>query len=42
MSDEATFSAEIKELGDKIANLTLKQAVEFKNYLKAQYGIEPV
>jgi large subunit ribosomal protein L7/L12 len=41
MSDEVTFSAEIKELGDKIANLTLKQAVEFKNYLKAQYGIEP-
>ena len=41
MSDEVTFSAEVKELGDKIANLTLKQAVEFKNYLKAQYGIEP-
>jgi large subunit ribosomal protein L7/L12 len=41
MADEVTFSAEVKELGDKIANLTLKQAVEFKNYLKAQYGIEP-
>lgn len=45
MSEEATttqeFSAETKSLGDKIASLTLKQAVELKNYLKSAYGIEP-
>ena len=37
---EAT-SAEIQELGDKIAGLTLKQAVDLKDYLKEAYGIEP-
>ncbi len=37
---EAT-STEIKELGDKIAGLTLKQAVDLKDYLKEAYGIEP-
>jgi len=31
----------LKELGDKIAELTLKQAVELGDYLKDQYGIEP-
>ncbi len=51
MSEEATatqeaaptqeFSAETKSLGDKIASLTLKQAVELKDYLKSAYGIEP-
>ena len=52
MSEEATeatqeatevkeFSAETKSLGDKISALTLKQAVELKDYLKAEYGIEP-
>ena len=45
MSEEATatkeFSAETKTLGDKIASLTLKQAVELKDYLKSAYGIEP-
>jgi large subunit ribosomal protein L7/L12 len=35
------FSAETKSLGDKIASLTLKQAVELKDYLKSAYGIEP-
>jgi large subunit ribosomal protein L7/L12 len=42
MSDSATmeFSAETKDMGDKIANLTLKQAKELSDYLKAQYGIE--
>jgi len=35
------FSAETKSLGDKIAALTLKQAVELKDYLKAEYDIEP-
>ena len=34
-------SAEIKELGDKIAGLTLKQAVDLKDYLKEAHGIEP-
>ncbi len=37
----ATFSAEISKLGDSIAGLSLKQAVELKEYLKATYGIEP-
>ncbi|WDQ16552.1 50S ribosomal protein L7/L12 [Rhodopirellula sp. P2] len=45
MSDEATavaeFSAEAKELGDKIANMTLKQAKELSDYLKDEHGIEP-
>ena len=35
------FSAEAKELGDKIANLNLKQAKEVSDYLKEEYGIEP-
>ena len=35
------FSAETKSLGDKIASLTLKQAVELKDYLKAEHDIEP-
>jgi large subunit ribosomal protein L7/L12 len=37
MSEVAT---EIKELGDKLAGLTLKQAVEIAGYLKESYGIE--
>ncbi|MFM7741472.1 MAG: 50S ribosomal protein L7/L12 [Planctomycetota bacterium] len=43
MSDSATmeFSAETKTIGDQIAGLTLKQAKELSDYLKAQYGIEP-
>ena len=42
MSDAvAEVSAEIKELGDKIVGLTLKQAVELGDYLKDTYGIEP-
>jgi large subunit ribosomal protein L7/L12 len=45
MSEEAAakqeVSAETKSLGDKIAALTLKQAVELKDYLKSAYGIEP-
>ena len=35
------FSAEAKELGDKIASLTLKQAKELSDYLKETHGIEP-
>lgn len=40
-TDTATVDAAIKELGDKIAELTLKQAVDLKNYLKEAYGLEP-
>ncbi len=35
------FAAEIKELGDKIAGLTLMQASDLTDYLKENYGIEP-
>jgi large subunit ribosomal protein L7/L12 len=31
----------VTELGDKLAALTIAQAVELKNYLKEKYGIEP-
>jgi large subunit ribosomal protein L7/L12 len=31
----------VTELGDKLAGLTIAQAVELKNYLKDKYGIEP-
>jgi large subunit ribosomal protein L7/L12 len=43
MSDTAAteFSADIKQLGDKLVELTLKQAVDLGKYLKETYGIEP-
>jgi large subunit ribosomal protein L7/L12 len=41
MSEEKSWSNEIKELGDKIVKLTLLQAKELADYLKQQYGIEP-
>ena len=50
MSEEATaeaaapakeYDAAIKDLGDKIAELSLKQAVDLKDYLKDAYGLEP-
>lgn len=43
MSEEATkeFDAKIKDLGDKIAGLSLKEAVDLGDYLKDAYGIEP-
>ena len=45
MSEEATatveVSAEIKGLAEKIVGLTLKEAVDLADYLKAEYGIEP-
>ncbi|MCC7406977.1 MAG: 50S ribosomal protein L7/L12 [Phycisphaeraceae bacterium] len=41
MTDTATIDAGIKDIGDKIAGLTLKQAVDLKNYLKEAYGLEP-
>lgn len=37
----ATFDAAIKDLGDKIAGLTLIQAKQLADYLKSEYGIEP-
>ncbi|HYE62434.1 MAG TPA: 50S ribosomal protein L7/L12 [Phycisphaerales bacterium] len=39
MSD-TTFSANIKTLGDQLAGLTLKDAVELGKYMKETYGIE--
>ena len=33
--------AAIKELGDKIVGLTLKEAVDLGDYLKEEHGIEP-
>ncbi|QDT70635.1 50S ribosomal protein L7/L12 [Planctomycetes bacterium MalM25] len=48
MSDEAvaeaaetSFSDAIKEMGDKIVGLTLKEAKELSDYLKEVHGIEP-
>jgi len=37
----AEVATEIKELGDKIVGLTLKQAVDLAAYLKEAHGIEP-
>lgn len=43
MAEETTkqWDSEIKKLGDKIVGLTLMQAKELGDYLKAEYGIEP-
>jgi large subunit ribosomal protein L7/L12 len=35
------YAAEIKTLGDKIVDLSLKQAQDLADYLKDTYGIEP-
>ena len=35
------YSGEIKELGDKLAGLTVKAAQELVDYLKDEYNIEP-
>ena|SRR5260370_26620322 len=35
-----SWSAEIADLGDKIANLKVSQAVELGNYLEEKYGIK--
>ncbi|MEZ6317516.1 MAG: 50S ribosomal protein L7/L12 [Phycisphaerales bacterium] len=42
MSDEATktFDAKITKLGDELAGLTLKEAVDLADYMKDTYGIE--
>jgi large subunit ribosomal protein L7/L12 len=36
----AEVAADIKELGDRLAGLTLKQAVDIASYLKEAHGIE--
>ena len=42
MSEEIReFATEIKELGDKIMGMTLKEAKELSDYLKDVHGIEP-
>ena len=41
MSDAKTFEAKISSMGDSIASLTLKEAVELAEYMKEKYGIEP-
>jgi large subunit ribosomal protein L7/L12 len=43
MSEAATmeYSATTKELGDKIVELTLKQAKELSDYLEQVHGIKP-
>jgi len=35
------LASDLKELADKMSNLTLKQAVDIAAYLKETYGIEP-
>ena len=37
----AEFSPDITGIGDKIAALTIAQAVQLKDYLKEKYNIEP-
>jgi len=37
----ASFSADITELGDRIAALTITKAVQLRDYLKERYNIEP-
>ena len=37
----AEVAEDIKQLGDKIVGLTLKQAVDLASYLKETHGIEP-
>ena len=43
MSDEATktFDDKISKMGDDIAGLTLKEAVDLADYMKETYNIEP-
>lgn len=43
MSEAATmeYSADTKQLGDKIVTLTLKQAKELSDYLENVHGIKP-
>src|SRR6516225_285320 len=36
-----TFAADVMEIGDKIAGLTITKAVQLRDYLKEKYKIEP-
>lgn len=38
---ETTYADDIKQLGESIVGLTLKQAKELSDYLKDEHGIEP-
>lgn len=40
VAEAKQFDAAITELGDKLAGLTLKQAVDLGDYMKDAYGIE--
>jgi len=40
MADMSTISDKVKQLGDSIAGLTLKEAVDLGAYMKEAYGIE--
>ena len=40
MSETTTFDAKITKLGDELAGLSLKEAVDLGKYLKEAYGIE--
>src|SRR5436190_13163692 len=40
-TETKTFEAKISKLGDSIAELTLKEAVDLAEYMKQTYGIEP-
>ena len=44
MSEETeakTYDAKITKMGDEIAALTLKEAVDLADFMKDTYGIEP-
>lgn len=40
MSDTKSFEAKVTKVGDEIASLTLKEAVDLAEYMKDKYGIE--
>ena len=40
-TEAKTFDSKITDLGDKLAGLTLKEAVDLGDYMKEKYGIEP-
>ena len=40
MSDTKSFEAKVTKIGDEIASLSLKEAVDLAEYMKDKYGIE--
>ena len=40
-TSDKSFDAKVTKLGDEIAGLTLKEAVDLTDYMKDAYGIEP-